>query len=218
MPDCDPSGSNTSSYQVSTHVTTLGLHGFCLRSLNLPFLTNVPKVLIGTDVATDGIDEEEVISEDFQGLCAEVKAVFTELGCLEMSLRQQLLVNIGRILQDQSSMEALEASVSEHDGGGQGLPKPTWPHLPHRYLSWSRACAVAGRWSLWTAQQAASSSVWCSSLGNWWWNSLPLSSICWKHCVVSSPAGITMGQEGSTGLHIGRSKTLSQSRSFLSAE
>lgn len=130
---------------------------------------------------SDGIDEEEVISEDFQGLCAEVKAVFTELGCLEMSLRQQLLVNIGRILQDQSSMEALEASVSEHDGGGRGLPKSTWPHLPHLYLSWSRACAVAGRWSLWTAQQAASLSVWCSRLENWWWNLLPLSSICWKH-------------------------------------
>lgn len=64
-------------------------------------------------VPTDGGYEEEVIGEDFQGLCAEVKAGSTELEHLEMELRQQLLVNIGRILQDQPSMEALEAMVSE---------------------------------------------------------------------------------------------------------
>nr|6KMV_X Chain X, Gasdermin-D [Mus musculus] len=52
---------------------------------------------------------------DFQGLYAEVKACSSELESLEMELRQQILVNIGKILQDQPSMEALEASL------GQGL-------------------------------------------------------------------------------------------------
>uniref|UniRef100_A0A8C6HSC6 Gasdermin D n=1 Tax=Mus spicilegus TaxID=10103 RepID=A0A8C6HSC6_MUSSI len=65
---------------------------------------------------SDGIDEEELIeAADFQGLYAEVKACSSELESLEMELRQQLLVNIGKILQDQPSMEALEASL------GQGL-------------------------------------------------------------------------------------------------
>lgn len=63
-------------------------------------------------VPPDGIHEEEVIREDFQGLYAEVKAGSLELESLEMELRQQLLVNIRRILQDQPSLEALEASVS----------------------------------------------------------------------------------------------------------
>lgn len=58
-------------------------------------------------------EEEEVIREDFQGLYAEVKAGSSELGNLEMELRQQLLVDIGRILQDQPSMEALEASLEQ---------------------------------------------------------------------------------------------------------
>ncbi|XP_028639264.1 gasdermin-D-like [Grammomys surdaster] len=61
----------------------------------------------------DGIPEEEEFREDFQGLCAEVKAGSLELGRLKMELKQQLLVDIGRILQDQPGLEALEASV-EH--------------------------------------------------------------------------------------------------------
>lgn len=86
-------------------------------------------------VPPDGANEEEVIREDFQGLYAEVEAGSSKLGTLEMELRQQLLVDIGRILQDQPSMEALEASVSESVGGGQDLPKPAQPHLPHPFLS-----------------------------------------------------------------------------------
>lgn len=86
-------------------------------------------------VPPDGANEEEVIREDFQGLYAEVEAGSSELGTLEMELRQQLLVDIGRILQDQPSMEALEASVSKSVGGGQDLPKPAQPHLPHPFLS-----------------------------------------------------------------------------------
>lgn len=62
---------------------------------------------------SDGANEEEVIREDFQGLYAEVKAGSSELGSLEMELRQQLLVDIGKILQDQPSMEALEASLEQ---------------------------------------------------------------------------------------------------------
>ncbi|KAL6081316.1 hypothetical protein STEG23_037597 [Scotinomys teguina] len=61
----------------------------------------------------DGIHEEQVIREDFQGLHAEVKAGSTELGHLEMALRQQLLKAIGRILHDQPSMETLEASLEQ---------------------------------------------------------------------------------------------------------
>ncbi|XP_028639270.1 gasdermin-D-like isoform X1 [Grammomys surdaster] len=64
---------------------------------------------------SDGIPEEEEFREDFQGLYAEVKTGSLQLGNLEMELRQQLLVDIGRILQDQPSLEALEASL------GQGL-------------------------------------------------------------------------------------------------
>ncbi|XP_034373305.1 LOW QUALITY PROTEIN: gasdermin-D-like [Arvicanthis niloticus] len=65
--------------------------------------------------SSDVTHVEEVIREDFQGLYAEVKAGASELGRLKMELRQQLLVDIGRILQDQTSLEALEASL------GQGL-------------------------------------------------------------------------------------------------
>lgn len=54
-----------------------------------------------------------VIREDFQGLYEEVMAGSSELENLDMVLRQQLLVNIGRILQDQPSMEALEASLEQ---------------------------------------------------------------------------------------------------------
>lgn len=61
----------------------------------------------------DGIHEEQVARKDFQGLHAEVKAGCTQLGDLEMELRQQLLMDIGRILLDQPSMEALEASLGQ---------------------------------------------------------------------------------------------------------
>ncbi|XP_028639256.1 gasdermin-D-like [Grammomys surdaster] len=65
--------------------------------------------------SSDKTPEEEEFRKHFQSLCAEVKAGSSELGNLEMELRQQLLVDIGRILQDQLSLEALEASL------GQGL-------------------------------------------------------------------------------------------------
>ncbi|XP_075815668.1 gasdermin-D-like [Microtus pennsylvanicus] len=61
----------------------------------------------------DGIHVEQVVRKDFQGLRAEVKAGCTQLGDLEMELRQQLLMDIGRILHDQPSMEALEASLEQ---------------------------------------------------------------------------------------------------------
>ncbi|MEJ1271623.1 gasdermin D [Cricetulus griseus] len=62
---------------------------------------------------TDGTHEEQVTREDFQGLRTEVEAASTELGHLEMELRQQLLMDIGRILHDQPSMEVLEASLEQ---------------------------------------------------------------------------------------------------------
>lgn len=131
-----PSVSSSVSCQVSTRLTTLGLHGFCTCSLDLPLpYSSSPRPHGLPSVPPDGIDEEEVIEIDFQGLNAEVMACSSELESLEMELRQQLLVNIGRILQDQPSMEALVDSVSESVRGGQGLPKPAQPHLPHPYLS-----------------------------------------------------------------------------------
>ncbi|XP_028639263.1 gasdermin-D-like [Grammomys surdaster] len=71
--------------------------------------------ITGRTVPADGNPEEEEFREDFQGLSAEVKAGCLELGKLKMELKQQLLVDIRRILQDQTSLEALEASL------GQGL-------------------------------------------------------------------------------------------------
>lgn len=129
----------------------------------------------------DGTHEEQVTREDFQGLRTEVEAASTELGHLEMELRQQLLMDIGRILHDQPSMEVLEASVSGSVGGGQGLPKSAKPHLHQICLSWSRVCAMVDRWNLWMAQQAASSNIWYFPQENSCQNLLPLSSTCWEH-------------------------------------
>nr|XP_034373306.1 gasdermin-D-like [Arvicanthis niloticus] len=69
------------------------------------------------------IPEEEVIRKDFRGLYAEVKAGASVLASLEMELRQQLLVDIGRILLDQPSLEALETSLQQGlCSGGQVEP------------------------------------------------------------------------------------------------
>ncbi|KAH0518792.1 Gasdermin-D [Microtus ochrogaster] len=64
-------------------------------------------------VPPDEIHEEQVAIKDFKDLHAEVKAGCTQLGYLGMELRQQLLMDIGRILLDQPSMEALEASLEQ---------------------------------------------------------------------------------------------------------
>ncbi|XP_008832746.1 gasdermin-D [Nannospalax galili] len=72
---------------------------------------------------SDGTPGEGVVSEDFQGLGVEVEAGSSELKHLEMELKQQLLVNIGRILQDLPSLEALEASLEQGlCNGGQVQP------------------------------------------------------------------------------------------------
>lgn len=96
-------------------------------------------------VPPDGIHEEQVASNDFQGLHAEVRVGCTQLRYSGMELRQQLLMDIARIILDQPSMETLEASVSDRVGRGQGLPKPSQPHLPQLCLSWDRPCAVVDR-------------------------------------------------------------------------
>ncbi|XP_028617359.1 gasdermin-D-like [Grammomys surdaster] len=64
-------------------------------------------------VSPDEIPEEEEFRKDFQGLCAEVKAGSLELGNLEIEVREQLLEDIGRILQDQPRLDALEASLRQ---------------------------------------------------------------------------------------------------------
>lgn len=86
----------------------------------------------------DGIHGEQVVRKDFQGLRAEVKAGCTQLGYLEMELRQQLLMDIGRILHDQPSMEALEASLGQvlcHGGQVEPLDGPAGSILECLMLS-----------------------------------------------------------------------------------
>ncbi|XP_021515395.1 gasdermin-D-like [Meriones unguiculatus] len=61
----------------------------------------------------DGYQVRSLTMNDFRGLCAEVKAASTRLEYFDMELRQELLVNIGKILQDQPSMEALEAVLEQ---------------------------------------------------------------------------------------------------------
>ncbi|XP_026638477.1 gasdermin-D-like [Microtus ochrogaster] len=86
----------------------------------------------------DGIHGEQVVRKDFQGLHAEVKAGCTQLGYLEMELRQQLLMDIGRIILDQPSMEALEASLGQvlcHGGQVEPLDGPAGSILECLMLS-----------------------------------------------------------------------------------
>ncbi|XP_051045094.1 gasdermin-D isoform X2 [Phodopus roborovskii] len=86
---------------------------------------------------TDGIHEEQVTREDFQGLREEVKAGATELEHIGMELRQQLLMDIGIILYDQPSMEALEASLEQglcHGGRVEPLDGPAGSILEYLVL------------------------------------------------------------------------------------
>ncbi|XP_076419732.1 gasdermin-D-like [Peromyscus maniculatus bairdii] len=60
---------------------------------------------------------------DFKSLRAEVKDKSAELRHLKMELREQLLRDIGRLLDDQPHMEALEASLDQGlCSGGQVEP------------------------------------------------------------------------------------------------
>ncbi|XP_052603414.1 gasdermin-D [Peromyscus californicus insignis] len=76
-------------------------------------LTALQSMCAPLKLLTDAVHEEQVTTEDFQGLRAEVKAGSAELRHLEMELREQLLRDIGRLLHDQPSMEALEASLEQ---------------------------------------------------------------------------------------------------------
>lgn len=134
-PHCIPLVSSSSSCQVSTPLSTLGTPRVLHLIPGSTLCSPRPHGWYCPPVPPDGIHNEEEISEDFRGLYAEVKVHSIELESLAMELRQKLLSDIGRLLQDQPGMEVLEASVSERVGGGQGLPKPARPHLPHPYLS-----------------------------------------------------------------------------------
>ncbi|XP_076421252.1 gasdermin-D-like [Peromyscus maniculatus bairdii] len=64
-----------------------------------------------------------LLTADFRGLRAEVKDKSAELRHFEMELREQLLRDIGRLLDDQPHMEALEASLEQGlCSGGQVEP------------------------------------------------------------------------------------------------
>ncbi|KAM4823820.1 gasdermin-D [Urocitellus parryii] len=62
---------------------------------------------------SDGPLEELVVTEDFQGLQAEVQAGSEELEHMEKNLRQQLLGALGRILKDSLALQALESSLEQ---------------------------------------------------------------------------------------------------------
>jgi hypothetical protein len=132
-------------------------------------------------VPIDGTSEDQVVTEGFQGLRAEVKASSTKLENMEMELRQQLLEELGKVLQDEEALKTLEALVSGVQGGWTGPAPAAQAHLSHPYPSWSRASAVTSGWSLWTVQQVPSLSVWCSPLGSWCRNLPLLSSTWWGH-------------------------------------
>ncbi|KAM6171307.1 gasdermin-D isoform 2-T2 [Erethizon dorsatum] len=62
---------------------------------------------------TDGVSEEWVVTEDFQGLRTEVEAGSAELQKLERELRQQLLLNLGKVLCNPSALQDLEALLAQ---------------------------------------------------------------------------------------------------------
>nr|XP_013001157.1 gasdermin-D isoform X2 [Cavia porcellus] len=62
---------------------------------------------------TDSVSEKWEITEDFQGLRTEVEAGSAELQKMERDLRQQLLLNLEKILCDPSALEDLEALLAQ---------------------------------------------------------------------------------------------------------
>ncbi|XP_069847636.1 gasdermin-D-like isoform X2 [Dipodomys merriami] len=62
---------------------------------------------------TDGCPEDWVVTEDLQGLQAEVEAVSEELQHMEAELKQQLLGPLGAVLRDEPALQALEASLDQ---------------------------------------------------------------------------------------------------------
>ncbi|KAL1767446.1 gasdermin-D [Sigmodon hispidus] len=84
-------------------------HAFSLRAA-LRSIGESAKMLMADGIH---VQTEQIVTIDFESLRAEVTAGSTELGNLEMGLRQDLLMNIGKILHDQPSMEALEASLEQ---------------------------------------------------------------------------------------------------------
>lgn len=62
---------------------------------------------------SDGPLEEWVVTEDFQGLQAEVQAGSEELEHMEKNLRRQLLGDLGRVLRNPLALQALESSLEQ---------------------------------------------------------------------------------------------------------
>ncbi|XP_042525394.1 gasdermin-D isoform X4 [Dipodomys spectabilis] len=66
-----------------------------------------------SSVPTDGCPEDWVVTEDLQGLQAEVEAVSEELQHMEAELKRQLLGPLGAVLRDEPALQALEASLDQ---------------------------------------------------------------------------------------------------------
>lgn len=177
--------SASSSCQVCALLVPLALLWALLLPLGVPFLSRALQGSVGTrqcqlSVSTDGPLEEGVVTEDFQGLQAEVQAGSEGLEHMEKALRRQLLGALGRVLRDLLALQALESSVSRDVWGCTGPPASSGSRtLP--VPSWSRACAMASEWSSWTVQQVPCSNAWYSPPECQRQSSLPLSSTCWGH-------------------------------------
>ncbi|XP_023579779.1 gasdermin-D isoform X2 [Octodon degus] len=76
---------------------------------------------------TDGVDEDWEVTEDFQGLQTEVKAASSALQKLERELRQELLLNLGKVLCDPSALQDLEALLAQGLFGARQVKIPQGP-------------------------------------------------------------------------------------------
>ncbi|XP_012316654.1 gasdermin-D [Aotus nancymaae] len=71
---------------------------------------------------TDGVPANETVTEDFQGLQAEVEAVSKELALMDGQLCQQLLEGLERVLRDQLALQALEEALEQGLSSGPVEP------------------------------------------------------------------------------------------------
>lgn len=111
----------------------------------------------------DGFGEDLVaVTEDFQGLLAEVGTQAEGLRGLSRGLCDQLLAGLVRVLQEEPALQTLEEAVSGPAGvgAGGGCTRAIGLTAPPCVHSWNRACSVGG-WHPWKVRWALSSSAWC---------------------------------------------------------
>ncbi|KAL2767333.1 gasdermin-D, partial [Daubentonia madagascariensis] len=78
--------------------------------------------ICGLKFLTDGPPVEQVVTEDFQGLQAEVGARSTELEHMERGLSRQLLGDLAAVLRNEAALQALEESLEQGLCFGQAEP------------------------------------------------------------------------------------------------